>query len=149
MPDYGAFINSANGGKGGGYVEVSQRVPVQGGHKYTLRFHLRTLDFPGGENKDPGPGRGLCLAEDRSGLGRRAGGVWVVNHQDTTPDWITLTDAEFNYYGPAIPYTAPPGATSAIIRVWPDLQRRAASAEGLRGRRGVRRGPVGDRHGPF
>jgi len=116
LSDYDAFIRSANGGKGGGYIEVRQRVPVQGGHKYTLRFHLRTLDFPGGEKKDRGSGRGydsLGTGVNWEGAG---GGVWVTNHQDTTPNWLSLTDAQFNHYGPAIPYTAPPGATSAIIQ---------------------------------
>ena len=58
LPDYGAFIASANGGKGGGHVEVCQRVPVVAGRKYALRFHVRTLGFPGGENRNPGSNRG-------------------------------------------------------------------------------------------
>lgn len=116
LPDYGAFIHSANGGKDGGYVEIRQRVPVTGGHKYTLRFHLRTLDFRGGEKKDPGPGHGYDALGTSVRWEGAGGGVWATNHQDTTPDWTSLTDPRFNYYGPAMPYTAPPGATAAIIQ---------------------------------
>ena len=116
LPNYGAFINSANGGKGGGFAEVSQRVPVTGGKKYVLRFHVRTLGFPGGENKDPGPNRGYVSLQSWVGWEGAPGGVWVANHQDTTPEWKTLTEARFNYFNPPIPYTAPPGATGAVLK---------------------------------
>lgn len=116
LPSYDDFLHSANGGKGGGYSEVHQRVPVTPGHKYALRFHLRTLDFPGGENKDPGPKRGyvsfMCWVNWEPG----AGSLWALNHQDATPEWATLTDARFNYYSVATPYVAPPKAQSAVVQ---------------------------------
>lgn len=116
LPDYGAFINSANGGKGSGYAEVRQRAPVVAGHKYALRFHLRTLDFPGGENKDPGPKRGYVSLMCWVNWEADAGNLWALNHQDSTPEWATLTNARFNYYGVATPYVAPPKATFANIQ---------------------------------
>ncbi len=116
LPDYGAFINSGNGGTGGGYIEVRQRVPVTAGKKYSLRFHLRTLDFPGGENKNPGPNRGYVSLQTWLSWEGAPGGNWVTNQQDTLPEWKTLKDARFNYYGVAVPYIAPAGATSAIVQ---------------------------------
>ncbi|MBV9851248.1 MAG: hypothetical protein JO250_16380 [Armatimonadetes bacterium] len=116
LPDYDAFVRSANGGKGGGYVEVSQRVPVTGGKKYTLRFHLRTSDFPGGERKEPGPNRGYVSLQCWVHWEGADGSLWVVNHQDAAPEWKTLTDARFNYYGVPVPYTAPPGTRAAVIQ---------------------------------
>ena len=112
----GVAISAANGGKGGGFAEVSQRVPVTGGKKYVLRFHVRTLGFPGGENKDPGPNRGYVSLQSWVGWEGAPGGVWVANHQDTTLEWKTLTEARFNYFNPPIPYTAPPGATGAVLK---------------------------------
>lgn len=116
LPDYGGFIKSANEGRGGGYVEVKQRVPVVGGKKYTLRFHLRTLDFPGGENKNVGPNRGYASLQSWIGWEGAQGSVWVVNHQDTTPDWKELRDARFNTYGVPLPYEAPQGAKFAVVQ---------------------------------
>ena len=102
LPDYGAFIHSANGGQGSGYTEIRQQVSVVAGHKYALRFHLRTLDFPGGENKAPGPQRGYVSLMCWIHWDPDAGHEWVTNHQDATPDWTTLTDTRFNYYGVTI-----------------------------------------------
>ena len=116
LPDYGAFINSANGGTGGGYAEVTQRVPVTPGKRYIFRFHLRTLDFPGGENKGTGPNRGYVTLETWLSWEGAGGGVWITNHQDSTPQWVTLTEARFNYYGVPTPYLAPPGAKYATIQ---------------------------------
>ena len=116
LPDYGDFIKSANGGLGGGSVEVSQRVPVTGGKSYSLRFHFRTMDFPGGENKQPGPNRGYVSLMVWIGWGGTSENLWALNHQDPTPAWTTLTDARFNYYGVTVPYLAPPGATSALVQ---------------------------------
>ena len=115
LPDYGEFEKSANGGQGGGYAAVSQRAPVTGGQRYALRFHLRTLAFSGGENKAPGPNRGYVSLEVWVHWEGADGSLWVLNHQDTTPAWITLTDARFNYFSVPMPYTAPAGATSAVI----------------------------------
>lgn len=116
LPDYGDFVKSGNGGQGGGYAEVTQRVPVTGGRRYTLRFHFRTLAFPGGENKNPGPERGYVSLQSWVRWEGADESLWVVNHQDTTPAWKTLKDARFNFYGVPVPYTAPAGATSAVIQ---------------------------------
>ena len=116
LPDYGDFLHSANSGQGGGYAEVQQRVPVIAGHKYALRFHLRTLDFPGGENKDPGPKRGYVSLQCWVHWEPDAGNLWALNHQDTTPEWTALTDARFNYYSVATPYVAPPRARYATVQ---------------------------------
>ncbi len=117
LPDYGAFVNSGNGGKGGGFSEVVQRVPVTGGKSYLLRFHLRTLGFPGGENRDRGPNRGYAsLGASVNWLGS-GGWVWVANHQDSTPNWTTLFEARVNGGGVPTPYVAPVGATSAEIKL--------------------------------
>ncbi|MBV9470058.1 MAG: hypothetical protein JOZ57_12535, partial [Abitibacteriaceae bacterium] len=116
LPDYSAFVKSANGGKGGGYVEVRQRVPVTGGKKYSLRFHFRTLDFSGGEKKNPGPNRGYVSLQVWLRWEGAESSLWVVNHQDTTPAWATLKDARFNYYSVPIPYTAPLGAKYVTVQ---------------------------------
>ena len=116
LPDYDAFIHSGNGGAGGGYTQVVQRVPVTGGKSYILRFHLRTLDFPGGENKAPGPNRGYASLETWVRWEGTNKSLWATNHQNTTPQWTTLIQARFNYYGVPIPYTAPVGAKYADIQ---------------------------------
>ena len=116
LPDYGKFINSANGGAGGGYAEVTQRVPVTPGKSYILRFHLRTLDFPGGENKNVGPNRGYATLETWLNWEGGSGGVWATNHQDSTPQWAALMEPRFNYFGVTTPYLAPPGSKYANIQ---------------------------------
>ncbi|MDQ2687871.1 MAG: hypothetical protein M3Y28_08400, partial [Armatimonadota bacterium] len=116
LPDYGDFLKSANGGKGGGYAEVTQRVPVTGGKRYMLRFHFRALDFPGGENKNPGPKRGYASLQCWVRWEGADGAQWVANYQDTASEWKTLQDARFNYYGVPLPYSAPPGAKAAVVQ---------------------------------
>ena len=113
-PDYGVFISSANGGKGGGNVDVRQRVPVVSGHQYSVRFRYRCEDFQP-EEKRSGHPRGYV-----------AFGAWMEwvcpppnqserdffgSHYDSIFDWQTVHD----YQRDAIsaPYTAPPGAVAA------------------------------------
>ncbi len=49
----------ADGGKGGGFVNVTQTIPVIGGKRYTLCLHLRAAGLVP-EKKEAGPGlRGL------------------------------------------------------------------------------------------
>lgn len=116
LPDYGDFMKAANGGKGGGYAEVTQRVPVTGGRKYALRFHFRTEDFPGGEKKEPGPNRGYVSLQCWVRWEGADGSLWVLNHQDSDFEWATRTNARFNDYGVPVPYTAPDGAKYALIQ---------------------------------
>ena len=118
LPDYGGFEKAANGGRGNGYVSVTQTVPVEGGKKYALRLHFRSEGLMP-EKKEPGPGRGYAALEVwvswRVPPGRPGGAVWVANAQADPEGWKTLEDARFNYYSVAVPYTAPEGATAAAI----------------------------------
>jgi hypothetical protein len=116
LPDYGRFIDSANGGKGGSYVEVQQEVPVTSGKKYSFRFHYRSENMQG-EQKNPGPVRGytsLNTGVDFIG-GSHNSGIWVSNIQWDTPAWTTLLNKRFNNYDVPTPYVAPDGATKAVI----------------------------------
>ena len=70
-PDYEVFRRSANGGKGGGWVEVVQKVPVTAGHRYSLRYRYRCEDFQP-ERKQPGHPRGYVAFYGRHRLAVRA-----------------------------------------------------------------------------
>ena len=117
-PKYEDFLKAANGGKGGGYVNVTQTVPVVGGKHYTLRLHFRSEGLAP-EKKEAGPGRGYAAFEVwvhwRVPPGRPGGAVWVANDQADPEGWKTLRDARFNFYNVAVPYAAPDGATGATI----------------------------------
>ena len=64
-PDYPAFLQSLNGGKGGGQAEVVQTVPVTAGQSYDLRLHYRTLGMmPNYEDKGTGKPRGYIATLD-------------------------------------------------------------------------------------
>lgn len=82
----------------------------------SIPLHFRTLDFPGGENKNPGPNRGYVSLQSWIGWEGADGGLWVVNHQDSTPEWKVLRDSRFNYYGVPLPYQAPVGAKFAVVQ---------------------------------
>jgi len=116
--DYGDFEKAADGGKGGGYVNVTQTVPVTGGKRYTLRLHFRSEGLMP-EKKEPGPGRGYAAFEVwvywRVPPGHPGGAIWVANDQSDPEGWKTLRDARFNYHSVAMPYAAPEGATAAAI----------------------------------
>jgi len=118
LPKYEDFQKAANGGQGGGGVNVSQTVPVTGGKRYRLRLHFRAEGLAP-EKKEPGPGRGYAALEVwvswRVPPGRPGGAVWVANEQADPEGWKTLTDARFNYYSVAVPYAAPEGATAATV----------------------------------
>jgi hypothetical protein len=126
-PDQGAFARSANGGKGDAAVEVRQRVPVIGGHEYSIRFQFRSQDYPRA-NTRPGHPRGWA------GAGVRIECIWpppaprpanprvsVVDMYnlggcvEPTPDWFTSYNAHRSIIGPAAPNLAPPGATGADL----------------------------------
>jgi hypothetical protein len=115
LPDYGAFIRSANGGAGGGRVTVLQTVPVTGGRLYSLRFWRRAEGMQP-EEKKPGKGRGYStLSPNIDWHGGAGGGIWVANLQGDAPEWTETRDARFNDYSVTRPYAAPAGATSATI----------------------------------
>jgi hypothetical protein len=115
-PDYNEFRRSANGGKGGGSVEVVQKVAVMAGHRYSLRYRYRCEDFQP-ERKQPGRPRGYvafharidwqCQAPHRNST------VSVASVYESTPDWRTITD--FRGWDMSTPYLAPEGATTAQI----------------------------------
>jgi hypothetical protein len=115
-PDYEVFRRSANGGKGAGWVELVQKVPVTAGHRYSLRYRYRCEDFQP-ERKQPGRPRGyvafharldwLCKPPGRNST------VGVAAVYESTPEWRTVTD--FRGWDMASPYLAPEGATTVQI----------------------------------
>ena len=96
LPKYEDFEKAANGGKGNGYVNVTQTVPVTGGKKYTLRLHFRAEGLMP-EKKEAGPGRGYAALEVWVSWhvppGQAGGAVWVANAQADPEGWKTLRDA--------------------------------------------------------
>jgi hypothetical protein len=113
--DYGRFVKSANGGKGGGAASVQQRVPVTGGKTYSLRFCFRAEGMKL-EEKKPGKGRGYStLSPWVYWVGGDGGPIWVGNEQRDTGGWAERLDARCNYWGVPKHYVAPPGATAAVV----------------------------------
>jgi hypothetical protein len=115
-PDYGAFLRSANGGKGGGGVEVVQKVPVTAGHRYSLRYRYRCEDFQA-ERKLPGRPRGYVAFFGRIDWlckpPKRGSSIGVASIFQSTPDWKTVTD--FRGWDMSTPYVAPEGATAVQV----------------------------------
>jgi hypothetical protein len=114
--DYGVFLRSANGGKGGGGVEVVQKVPVTAGHHYSLRYRYRCEDFQA-ERKPPGHPRGYVVFYGRIDWlckpPKRGSSVGVASIFQSTPDWKTVTD--FRGWDMSTPYLAPEGATAVQV----------------------------------
>jgi sugar lactone lactonase YvrE len=117
LPDYRAFLDSANGGKGGGHVAVMQTVPVTAGARYWVKAHYRTLEMSGFEKKNPGPGRGyialsLTINWPDAKNGRES---WqgVFSTQLDYPAWQTAVSGVPNIV--TAPFTAPEGATRATV----------------------------------
>ncbi len=126
-PDANAFARSANGGKGDAAVEVRERVPVVGGHTYSIRFEYRSQDYPR-PSSQPGHPRGwagpgvaiewICppdaprLANPRVPV---ADMYVLPGRGGAAPDWYTAYDTLRNYYGPPTPKEAPTGATAAEL----------------------------------
>jgi hypothetical protein len=116
-PKWEDFVSSANGGKGGGHVSVCQAVPVVGGKKYAFRMFVRTEDFQL-EKRQPGEGRGyIALASYVFWQvpGKPGGTVSVASVRQTSADWLSFYNTQANNFGVATPYTAPEGATGAIV----------------------------------
>jgi hypothetical protein len=115
-PDYNVFRNSANGGKGGGGVEVVQSVGVTAGHRYSLRYRYRADDFQP-ERKLPGHPRGYVAFYGRLNWlckpPQRGSSIGVGTFYESTPEWRTVTD--YRGWDMATPYTAPDGATAVQI----------------------------------
>ena len=118
-PDYGDFVKAANGGKGGGEVVLRQRVPVTAGKRYSLRFYHRAEGMKGGEEKAPGKKRGYSTVSPWIGWeGGKGGHNWMANMQNDTIGWNETYNTETNNYGVPKPYTAPEGATSAVLTIY-------------------------------
>lgn len=121
LPDYRAFIQSANLGQGGGSVSVVQSLPVTAGHYYSLRINYRTLGLKE-EVKKPDPNRGYSafvadLAWVRPGytVKDNLGYFRAIDEKRDSNDWSQLTNSRWNDWSVAKPYQAPEGTTSVII----------------------------------
>ena len=116
LPDYDAFLKTANDGAGSGHVSVAQRVPVVAGHHYQLRIWYRAAGLVE-EVKRPGHPRGY------NAFGpwvywpgaKQNGATWVANEQRNQPEWRVLLNAQANQWKLAVPYTAPEGSREAVI----------------------------------
>jgi hypothetical protein len=116
-PDYDAFIKSINFGKGRGHAEIMQKVPVIGGHQYSVRYFVRAHDMQW-ERKETGHPRGYivfgghiewtCTPPNPGGFQ----GVGEV--REDHDDWLEMNDYWHGYDLPH-PYVAPPGAVSATL----------------------------------
>ncbi|HEY3378052.1 MAG TPA: FlgD immunoglobulin-like domain containing protein [Armatimonadota bacterium] len=121
FPDYGNFVKSANGGNGGGYVEVSQVVPVTAGKSYALRVHYRASDLQI-EKKQPGTPRGyaasICGVSWGGAPGKpgpQPGGLGVYDTREDAESWVSKLNASSRYVVVPVPYLAPEGAVRAVI----------------------------------
>jgi hypothetical protein len=114
--DYNVFRNSANGGKGGGSVEVVQKVPAVAGHRYSLRYRYRCEDFQP-ERKQPGHPRGYVAFYGRIDWScqspHRGSSTGIAAVYESTPDWRTITD--YRGWDMSTPYLAPEGATAVQV----------------------------------
>lgn len=115
-PDYRDFIKAANNGKGGGNAVVAQRVPVNGGRRYSLRFLQHAEGMKGNEVKSPRKDRGYtALSASIDWIGGTSRHTGVLSLHDNTDGWAATLNAERGYYGVAREYVAPADATFAII----------------------------------
>ncbi len=123
-PDYGAFLKSANGGKGYGEIEVRQQVKVTPGHQYSVRFRFRSENYPG-ERQAPGHPRGFVAfatliawtcPPPSPNRGKRtpvAGQYNTGSINGPVLDWYTAYDLQV--LAPPAPYTAPDGCSAGDL----------------------------------
>lgn len=117
-PDLRKFLDSANDGKGGGRVAVTQDVPIQPGKKYALRFHYRAEGLKREVKKGTGPRGGgyfsvwLYWHGSTDATNKH---IWVCNLQHDSDEWQTLLNANSKHHTVSRPYTAPTGATTAKL----------------------------------
>lgn len=115
LQDYGAFIRSANDGKGGGQATVQQRFPVKAGHKYQMRVHYRTYDLKS-EEKGVGPNRGYSMFSVWIYWeGGEGGHVWLADVKQATEAWAHVYGRGGGAHGTPMPYTVPNGVTHAVV----------------------------------
>jgi hypothetical protein len=126
-PNYETFLKSFNQGKGGGYVEIMQRVPVIGGHTYSLRYFYRNEDFQE-ERKEPGHPRGYVAFGGRIEWGcqppRDTPKIGIGDTKENHADLQEMMNYHHGYDLPQ-PYLAPEEAITATI-----LFEMATNAEG-------------------
>ena len=121
-PKAADFFKTANGGKGYGEVEIRQRLAVSGGHRYSVRFHFRSQDYPPARDT-PGHPRGyvgfssriewVCPPPNRGARTYLADSYSTNSILGPVSDWYTVWNAQ--KFAPPAPYTAPEGATAAEI----------------------------------
>ncbi|MDQ2731081.1 MAG: hypothetical protein M3Y56_05435, partial [Armatimonadota bacterium] len=116
-PDYGRFINGANGGKGGARMEVIQQVPVIGGHHYSFRLHFKLSGAMGGEAKKTGHPRGYDSFQIWLSWIGAPGGEWISNVQSGQLEWKTLLNSRAMYTLLNPPFVAPAGATGVRVSI--------------------------------
>ena len=120
-PDFKTFITSANGGKGGGQVDVIQTIPVEAGHEYSFRFNYRTKGLVA-EFQRPGPNRGysrflvdLSWIRPNYTIKDNKGYARVLDERINTHSWKQAFNCRSNDYSVIKPYEAPEGATGLTI----------------------------------
>lgn len=118
-PDFGTFVKAANGGKGGGQVDVAQTIPVTPGHSYSLRINFRTRDLKTEEIKNPGPTRGYSqFVVDLNWLhplDKSKGYLRVIDERKNRNEWTQATNLINNHWDVTKPYQAPEGATAVVV----------------------------------
>ncbi|NNM88179.1 MAG: hypothetical protein HKL95_06640, partial [Phycisphaerae bacterium] len=116
LPNGADFIHSANGGRGGGFAEIVQKVPVTPGRRYALRLYYNATGMRL-ERQGSGQYRGYSSLEIWVYWPGGTGQVWVANQQLDSAGWAEMDNARFNYYQVPKPYLAPKGATAAVITI--------------------------------
>ncbi len=112
------FQAQLNNGRGGGFVLVDQRVPVEAGRDYNLRFAWRSRGLVREQRGGPHGYAGMAVwifwGNDQGALGH----VWAFRADTDSATWQQLLNPRAGYVPIAgLPYTAPDGATYAQIRL--------------------------------
>ncbi len=116
----GQFISKLNDGKGGGSVQVGQRVSVEGGRRYNLRLAYRAHGLI---PEMGGSGRAGYVFFTGSiswldGNGREIRREEAFRHSSDQPRWRQIfNDRSVWPVAAGQPYTAPANATQAEIRL--------------------------------
>jgi hypothetical protein len=116
LPNYATFLQSANGGHGGGFAQIEQKFPVTSGRRYSLRLYFDATHMRL-EHTPPGRPRGYSSLLIWVYWLHGNGQVWVANRQSDTLGWTEMHNARFAYYQLPKPYLAPKGATAARITI--------------------------------
>lgn len=114
LPDYRAFLEAPQGGRG--HVSVSQRFAVQAGQAYRIAFAWRAHGLSP-ERREPGPERGYvkfaaCLFWHRTDGERTQPSQEVLTAYADAPEWTAWPPPEHLDLGRRI---APADATEGVI----------------------------------